>query len=107
MLIGLNLFLYAFLSTIAVFLVVNIFRFFENRISGKYISANIVVFMNNNDDLKILYDLARKSFVRIEKVEFVDDKTLKLNIDFNSAVFLDDFIKELEKNNIKYSFSDS
>jgi len=103
LLIGVNYFHYALISSLAVIFVINLFRIFENKIANKYNSIDFTIFLNQDNDISLITKLAYKNFVKVEKIDFLDEKTLKLRIYFDSATFFSDFIKDLDKMNIKYS----
>ncbi|MCX7758724.1 MAG: MgtC/SapB family protein [bacterium] len=106
MLIGTGLMIYAIISTVIVFVIINLFRIFETKLAGKYMMFEITIFLDNEENLSIIRELAENLGMKVEKFEI--DKSsegiiLKLKVVTHLVLFFDNFVKELKKKNIKYS----
>ncbi|MCS6956083.1 MAG: hypothetical protein NZM44_07000, partial [Candidatus Calescibacterium sp.] len=103
---GTGLVIYAIISTVIVFVIINLFRIFETKLAGKYMMFEITIFLDNEENLSIIRELAENLGMKVEKFEI--DKSsegiiLKLKVVTHLVLFFDNFVKELKKKNIKYS----
>ncbi len=105
-LIGTGMMYHAIVSTLVVFFVVNIFRFFESKITGKYISFDITLFLNEEDDIVFIRNLADSLQMKLDKFEIErsnENYIVKMKVISDITLFFENFVKELKRKNIKYT----
>lgn len=106
MLIGTGLVFHAIISSVISFILINALRILENQLSGKYMRFNVTLFLKNEEEFNFVNELLKNLQVNIEKTEVSrteDSIVFKVRFRSDLSVFFYNFIKELEKRNIKYS----
>ncbi|MFN3478233.1 MAG: MgtC/SapB family protein [bacterium] len=106
MLIGTGLVTYALLSSVFTFLLINILRLVENRVFAKYMKFDIAIFLKDQEELNFVRELVNDLQFTVEKMEIHKDNEniiFKAKLKSDLSIFFNNFVKELDRRNIKYS----